>query len=178
MDAQISPAALADFHQVLADHPRYWDDRDLRKLHLLAMVQEFGSTCLVARDVEGIRGYLFGFVTPRGIGYVHLIATRDDARGEGLGRRLYEAFAEAAQAEGATRLKAITSVTNRGSIAFHASLGFDVQTVDEYYGPGHGPMIVFRHDLPFGSGGDGDGDGEDDGAGAGAGGTAIADARE
>lgn len=149
-DVQIFPATLADFHQVVADHTRYWGERDLRSLHLQAMVQEFGSTCLVARAADGIRGYLFGFVTPRGLGYVHLIATRDDARGEGLGRRLYEAFAEAAQAEGATTLKAITSVTNHGSIAFHSTLGFDVQTVDDYYGPGRGPMIVFRRDLPFG----------------------------
>jgi hypothetical protein len=74
MDAQISPATLADFHQVLADHPRYWGERDLRHLHLLALVQKFGSTCLVARDPAGIRGYLFGFVAPAGLGYVHLIA--------------------------------------------------------------------------------------------------------
>ena len=149
MDAQISPTSLADFHQVLADHPRYWGDRDLRHLHLLAMVHEFGSTCLVARDPEGIRGYLFGFVTPGGLGYVHLIATRDDSRGSGLGRRLYQAFAEAARADGATRLKAITSVGNQGSIAFHRSLGFDAQITEDYYGPGHGPMVVFQRDLPF-----------------------------
>lgn len=152
MTAQISPATLAEFHQVVADHHRYWGERDLRALHLQAMVQEFGSTSLVARDQDGsgIQGYLFGFVTPGGVGYVHLIATRDDARGAGLGRRLYEAFAEVAQAEGATRLKAITSMTNQGSIAFHRRLGFEVEIAQDYYGPGHGPMVVFRRELPFG----------------------------
>jgi ribosomal protein S18 acetylase RimI-like enzyme len=155
MDAQISPATLADFHQVLADHHRYWGERDLRALHLQALVQEFGSTCLIARDPggSGIQGYLFGFVTPGGIGYVHLIATRDDARGAGLGRQLYQAFAEAAQAEGATRLKAVTSVANQGSIAFHGRLGFGVEIAEDYYGPGLGPMVVFRRGLPFGHSG-------------------------
>ncbi|ANB10508.1 GCN5 family acetyltransferase [Streptomyces ambofaciens] len=112
------------------------------------MVQEFGSTCLVARAEDGIRGYVFGFVTPGGTGYVHLIATRDDARGTGLGRRLYTAFAEAAQRHGARTLKAITSVGNTGSVAFHRSLGFDATIVDDYDGPGRA-MAVFRRDLPL-----------------------------
>ncbi|KPI32574.1 GCN5-related N-acetyltransferase [Actinobacteria bacterium OV320] len=146
MGIQIASAGVADFHQVLTDHARYWGERDLRSLHLLALVQEFGSTCLVARVEDGIRGYVFGFVTPEGTGYVHLIATRDDARGTGLGRRLYAAFAEAAHRQGARRLKAITSVANTGSIAFHRSLGFEVKIVDDYNGPGL-TMAVFDRDL-------------------------------
>ncbi|MEU9431013.1 GNAT family N-acetyltransferase [Streptomyces sp. NPDC048252] len=146
MGIQIASAGVADFHRVLTDHARYWGERDLRSLHLLALVQEFGSTCLVARAEDGIRGYVFGFVTPEGTGYVHLIATRDDARGTGLGRRLYAAFAEAAHRHGARRLKAITSVANTGSIAFHRSLGFEVKIVDDYNGPGL-TMAVFDRDL-------------------------------
>ncbi|MEU5062271.1 MULTISPECIES: GNAT family N-acetyltransferase [unclassified Streptomyces] len=148
MGIRIAPAEVTDFHQVLTDHPRYWGERDLRSLHLLALVQEFGSTCLVARAEDGIRGYIFGFVTPDGTGYVHLIATRDDARGTGLGRRLYAAFAEAAQAHGARQLKAITSIENTGSIAFHRSLGLDMKVVDDYNGPGQA-MAVFHRDLPL-----------------------------
>ena len=148
MAVHIVPAQVTDIQQALADHPRYWGDRDLRSLHLLALVREFGSTCLVARDESGIRGYVFGFVTPDGTGYVHLIATRDDARALGLGRRLYAAFADAAERHGARRLKAITSVANSGSIAFHRSLGFDAKIVDDYDGPGRA-MAVFNRDLPL-----------------------------
>ncbi|MGW2183130.1 N-acetyltransferase family protein [Streptomyces sp. NPDC001732] len=148
MRAQIIPADMTDIHQVLADHPRYWGDRDLRSLHLLALVHEFGETCLVARADDGIHGYVIGFVAPSGTGYVHLIATRDDARGTGLGRRLYTAFAAAAHSQGALRLKAITSPGNTSSIAFHRRLGFDVKIVDDYNGPGQA-RVVFHHGLPF-----------------------------
>ncbi|MFC1438530.1 GNAT family N-acetyltransferase [Streptacidiphilus sp. N1-10] len=148
MHAQIEPARVTDILQVLADHPRYWGERDLRPLHQLALVQEFGSTCLVARAEDGIRGYLIGFVTPAGVGYVHLIATRDDTRGSGLGRSLYAAFADAAQRQGADRLKAITSVANTGSIAFHRTLGFDARVEEDYNGPGR-TMVVFTRALPF-----------------------------
>ncbi|WP_328432458.1 GNAT family N-acetyltransferase [Streptomyces sp. NBC_00453] len=142
MAARIVPAHVTDIRQVLADHARYWGERDLRALHLLPLVHEFGSTCLVARSDDGILGYLIGFVTPDGTGYVHLVATRDDARGIGLGRALYAAFTEAARRQGAVRLKAITTVGNEGSTAFHRSLGFDVRVEEEYNGPGQ-PRVVF-----------------------------------
>jgi hypothetical protein len=63
MCIQIAPAEMADIHQVLADHHRYWGERDLRSLHLLALVKEFGSTCLIARAEDGIHSYIIGFVT-------------------------------------------------------------------------------------------------------------------
>ncbi|MYR63829.1 GNAT family N-acetyltransferase [Streptomyces sp. SID625] len=148
MRTQITPAQMTDIHQVLADHHRYWGERDLRSLHLLALVQEFGETCLVARAEDGIHGYVIGFVTPTGTGYVHLIATRDDARSTGLGRRLYAAFADAAHRQGAQRLKAITSVGNTSSIAFHRRLGFDAKIVDDYNGPDQA-RVVFHRGLPF-----------------------------
>ncbi|WP_063731635.1 GNAT family N-acetyltransferase [Streptomyces sp. RTd22] len=147
MDIVITRAETADIHLVLEQHSRYWGERDLRKLHLVTLVHEFPSTCLVARADDGVRGYLLGFVTPTGTGYVHLIATRDDARGTGLGRRLWEAFTDAARQQSAQRLKAITSVQNTGSIAFHRSLGFTARIVEDYDGPGR-PMVVFDRLLP------------------------------
>ena len=52
------------------------------------------------------------------------------------------------QRQGAARLKAITSVTNTGSIAFHRALGFEVRIEDDYNGPGQA-MVVFTRALPF-----------------------------
>ena len=146
MPLDIVPADVTDLHQVLQDHARYWGERDLRALHQPVLLKEFGATCMVARAEDGIRGYLFGFVTPDRTGYVHLIATRDDSRGTGLGRRLYTHFTEVARGQGAVRLKAITSVTNKGSIAFHRTLGFDARIVEDYDGPGR-PMVVFTRTL-------------------------------
>ncbi|MGX1273611.1 N-acetyltransferase family protein [Streptomyces phaeoluteigriseus] len=146
MHAQITPARVTDVREALADHHRYWGERDLRALHLLPLVHEFGSTCLVARSSDGLLGYLIGFVTPDRTGYVHLVATRDDARGSGLGRALYDAFTQAARAQGAVRLKAVTTPGNEGSVAFHRSLGFDVRLEEEYNGPDQ-PRMVFTRDL-------------------------------
>ena len=149
MGVRIEPMTLSDLADVLAEHHQFWGERDLRFLHQRVFVQEFGDTCLIARDAaDRTAGYLIGFTTPRRIGYIHGVAVRGAERATGCGRALYEAFAAAATAQGADRLKAITSVANTGSVAFHRRLGFEVRQVDDYDGPGT-PMMVMTRPLPF-----------------------------
>lgn len=50
--------------------------------------------------------------------------------------------------QGAEQLKAITTVTNAGSIAFHRRLGFDVRHVADHSGPGV-PRMVLTRPLPL-----------------------------
>ena len=76
---------------------------------------------------------LLGFVAPTGDGYIHFVAVRDNARGLGLGRRLYDTFTAAAVARGATGLKALTSPSNERSVAFHRRMGFTEMTLEEDY---------------------------------------------
>ena len=155
MGVRIEPMTLSDLAEVLADHDRFWGGRDMRFLHQRVLVREFGDTCLIARDNgDRIAGYLIGFTTPRRVGYVHAVAVRDEARGTGCGQALYQAFAAIAAAQGAEQLKAITTVTNGGSIAFHRRLGFDVRQTDDYGGPGV-PRMVMTRPLPLGLSGPG-----------------------
>jgi ribosomal protein S18 acetylase RimI-like enzyme len=152
MEIATEPMTLADLAGVLSEHGRFWGTRDMRYLHQGVFVQEFGDTCLVARGADGqIAGYLLGFPAPRGLGYIHAVAVRDEARGSGCGHALYRSFAAAVTAHGANRLKAITSVANTGSVGFHRRLGFDVREVPDYGGPGV-PMMVMTRPLPWDGG--------------------------
>ena len=149
MGILVEPMSMADLADVLADHARFWGERDMRFLHLTALVQEFGETCLTARRSVGqIDGYLIGFTTPRRLGYIHAAAVRDTARLGGVAAALYRSFARAAAAQGATTAKAVTSVTNSGSVGFHRRLGFDADRVDDYDGRGK-PMMVMTRPLPW-----------------------------
>jgi ribosomal protein S18 acetylase RimI-like enzyme len=142
---RIEPMTLTDLAGVLAEHDQFWDGRDLRFLHQRVFVQEFGDTCLTACGAGGrIAGYLIGLTTPDRVGYIHVVAVRGEARGNGCARALYLAFAAAAGAQGADRLKAVTTVTNTGSIEFHRRLGFDVTQVDDYSGPGLTRTVMTR----------------------------------
>jgi GNAT superfamily N-acetyltransferase len=137
-----------DLVTILREHARFWGERDIRHLHQALFVRELGDTALVTRNGDGeIVGYLFGFVAPVSrAGYVHLVATRDDVRGQGVGRLLYERFERLARERGAVGLKAITTPGNRGSIAFHERMGFRSTLVDDYSGPGQ-DRVVFWRDL-------------------------------
>jgi predicted GNAT superfamily acetyltransferase len=60
-----------------------------------------------------------------------MIATSPNRRGEGIGRELYERFFADARAAGRSRVMAVTWPGNRVSLAFHRSMGFEVEA-----GPG------------------------------------------
>lgn len=145
----IGRALEGDLGEILGDYECFWgDDTLLRLLHHPMFVYEFGDTAFVARQPGGqIVGYLLGFVAPTGDGYIHLVAVRDDARGRGLARQLYEVFAAAARERGATALKAITSPQNEASILFHRKMGFEMAPVDDDYGGSGRARIIMRRAL-------------------------------
>jgi len=141
-----------DLAQILRDFERFWDAVPdaamLRHFHHPIFFREFADTAFVARTAAGeIAGYLLGFVAPTGDGYIHFIAVRDDARGLGLGRRLYDTFTAVALARGATGLKALTSPGNERSIAFHRRMGFTQMTLDEDYAGSGRTRVVMRRPL-------------------------------
>jgi ribosomal protein S18 acetylase RimI-like enzyme len=150
MAATIDRARDGDLAEILRNFMRFWGDRELlRHLHHPMFFCEFGDTAFVARRGGQIVGYLLGFVAPTGDGYIHFVAVRDDARGLGLGRRLYETFAAVAEQRGAIALKAITSPENAASLAFHRQMGFAEMTLAPDYAGGGRTRIVMRRSLPL-----------------------------
>ncbi len=114
-------ATTADYNAIIDALADYWGARDMRARHHPMFVHEFGETSLVMRDGSGgVAAYLFGFVAPTQVGYVHLVGVRADSRRAGLGRRLYGEFETLARHRGATALKAISIPTNDGSMPFIA----------------------------------------------------------
>jgi ribosomal protein S18 acetylase RimI-like enzyme len=151
-DVTIEPVRDGDLALILRDFGRFWsavpDDTLLRHFHHPIFFREFPDTAFAARTTDGqIAGYLLGFVAPTGDGYIHFVAVRDDARGLGLGRRLYDTFTAAAVARGATGLKALTSPSNEQSVAFHRRMGFTEMTLEEDYAGSGRTRVVMRRPL-------------------------------
>ena len=127
------------------DHPRivrlvdeWWGGRQLHALLPRLWFQHFTGTSWVAEDGDGrVAGFLIGFRSPDhpDVAYCHMIAADPNVRRAGLGRALYERFFEDARRGGAEIVTAITWPGNRTSIAFHRSLGFEVDG-----GPGTRPL--------------------------------------
>jgi len=124
-----------------ADHPRlaavideWWGGRKMRALLPRLWLQHFSGTSWVVERTDGrLEGFVVAFLSQDDptTGYVHMIAANPNRRRSGLGRALYErAFTDLA-AHGVRRVTAVTWPGNRGSIAFHRALGFEVEA-----GPG------------------------------------------
>jgi ribosomal protein S18 acetylase RimI-like enzyme len=157
MSREPERATIADLAAVAREPREFWGDRDLRALHHPLLVHDFGETALVIRGDGGraagaggdeVIAYLFGLLTPSGVGYIHLVAVREGHRREGLARCLYARFEVLARKHEAHALKAFTQPINTRSIAFHRALGFTASETADYAGPGETRTVFWRQLAP------------------------------
>lgn len=144
---QIRGISKADFDYIVAVLDRWWGGPSGERAHPV-FFYELGKDALIAEADGQVVGFLLGFVAPTTppTGYVHLVGIHPDYRRQGVGNKLYGEFAERCKSAGAKRCKAITTVGNDGSVAFHRALGFDVREDPDYAGPDRA-RIVFTKDL-------------------------------
>jgi GNAT superfamily N-acetyltransferase len=148
----ISACTQQDYFQILEALDQFWDGRDTRHLHHPFLIHEFGNSALVIRRGPQVVAYLFGFVSQtEPVGYIHAVAVHASARRQGLAQQLFGQFVEFTRRHGCKHIKAITTPSNAGSIAFHKSLGMQllgepnsdaVPVVPDYMGRGI-PRVVF-----------------------------------
>jgi ribosomal protein S18 acetylase RimI-like enzyme len=123
------------------DHPRiievvdsWWGGRRMSALVPSLFLEHFAGTSYVAETDDGaLAGFLIGFVSQDrpDEGYVHFIGVSPTMRGERLGQRLHDTFAEQVAELGVRRVRCVTSTVNTASVAFHTSIGFVVEGIDD-----------------------------------------------
>lgn len=149
MDVTLRTASPADYDGIVAVVDDWWGRPIAGSLPRL-FLDHFWRTSLVAENADGsLAGFLVGFVSPSEPerAYIHFVGIAPDARGSGLGRRLYDRFFEIAREAGCGRVGAITASINSASLAFHTAMGFAVKgPVAGYDGPGS-DMLVFDRVL-------------------------------
>ncbi|MFH8370370.1 GNAT family N-acetyltransferase [Streptomyces sp. NPDC018031] len=142
----VRTARPEDFDTVVAVIDDWWGrpaSRDLTRLFL----GHFHATSLIAERDGRLTGFVIGFLSPSqpDEAYIHFTGVAPDARGSGLGRRLYGLFFAMARAHGRTLVKAVTSPQNARSIAFHQALGFTASDpVPGYDGPSLDRVVFTR----------------------------------
>jgi len=138
----------ADFDRIVEVIDHWWGGPISTFAHPI-FFYELGDMALVVEEDGTMIGFLLGFVAHgrERTGYVHLVGIHPDHRRKGVGRQLYAKFTEAAVAAGCTRLKAITTTGNEGSLRFHVAQGWQAQEIDDYAGPSR-KRIVFTKELP------------------------------
>jgi GNAT superfamily N-acetyltransferase len=155
-EMKIQRCTKADFDQILNDIADFWGSDRTLGVHHPMFIYEFGNTAFVIKNNDQVVAYLFGFYSQtEKTGYVHLIGVRQSVQGKGLGKRLYDNFAELARQNGCTKLKAMTIPDNRASISFHKRIGMTlmgekndsgIEVVRNYSGTGQ-DRVVFEKEI-------------------------------
>lgn len=144
------PLRKSDYDVIVQVIDRWWGGPTSALAHPI-FFYELGDMARVVEHDGIMVGFLFGFIAQPSqvegsIGYVHLVGIHPDYRRRGVGRILYESFERDCRAAGVRRMKAITTLGNEGSQAFHQALGWDMAEIEDYAGPGR-PRIVFTKEL-------------------------------
>jgi predicted GNAT superfamily acetyltransferase len=135
MVVQLRPARVTDHPHVIEAIKLWWQDsrtaaaaRELSLLVPRLFLEHFAGTSLIAEREGEMVGFLVGFHSQDHAdeAYIHFVGVAPEARKGGLARQMYESFFATAKAAGRTKIGAVTSPRNTGSIAFHTRLGFTV----------------------------------------------------
>ncbi|HEY4386537.1 MAG TPA: GNAT family N-acetyltransferase [Ktedonobacteraceae bacterium] len=149
---------IDDYVPIIRVIDEWWDGRPVANLLPRLFFEHFQPTSFVIEQNGTIQGFLVGFrsqTTPTQA-YIHFVGIDPRFRGQGIGRRLYQHFFEVARSLGCTEARSITSPVNKGSIAFHIQMGFEILPGDaeidgiavttNYDGQG-GNRVLFRRYL-------------------------------
>jgi len=128
----VRPVRPADYTLVISVIDQWWGGRPMAGKLPRLFFEHFTDTSFAAERDGRLAGFLAGFISQSrpGEAYIHFVGVDSAERGGGLGRLLYEAFFRAAEARGCILARAVTSPVNRGSVAFHQRMGFQLEPGD------------------------------------------------
>jgi ribosomal protein S18 acetylase RimI-like enzyme len=142
---EIRHAEPDDHARVVAVVDDWWGGREMAAMLPRLFFVHFRDTSFVAEDDGELAGFLCGFrsQTHADEAYVHFAGVAPGFRGRGLGRALYERFFDTVAPRAVVRC--VTSPANEASVAFHASIGFEVEKVAaDYDGRGGDRVLLVR----------------------------------
>jgi ribosomal protein S18 acetylase RimI-like enzyme len=141
---ELRHAEPADYDMAIARVDAWWG-REVSHMLPRLFFAHFHDTSFVAEEDGRLAGFLCGFLsqTDADEAYVHFVGVDPDFRGRGVGRLLYDRFFEAIRPRRVVRC--LTSPANEGSIAFHTSIGFEVERIaPDHDGPGRDRAHLVR----------------------------------
>jgi ribosomal protein S18 acetylase RimI-like enzyme len=147
-----------DFDRLIGQVDEWWGGREMHHLLPRLFFEHFRDTSFVVEEDGEIVGFLVGFLAQSEPeeAYIHFVGIAPGHRRSGLGRALYEHFFDLVRARGRTVVRCITSPVNRGSIAYHRAMGFEMEPGDgsvdgipfhrDHDGPGQ-DRVLFRRRI-------------------------------
>ena len=147
MGVAVRHAKPSDYGRIIGRINVWWGGREMAPMLPKLFFIHFEGTSFVAENDGELAGFVCGFLsqTADDEAYIHFVGVDPERRGEGLGRKLYERFFEEVRTNGRAVVRCVTSPLNERSVAFHESLGFEVErVVPDYDGPGEDRVLLLK----------------------------------
>jgi ribosomal protein S18 acetylase RimI-like enzyme len=122
-----------DYGRVMAVINDWWGGRQMRDMLPRLFFAHFQDTSFVVEEKGELVGFLIGLVSQSRVGeaYIHFVGVHPEKRKSGLGAEMYERFFEKARERGCEVVKCVTSPVNKGSMAYHTKMGFEIEKGDK-----------------------------------------------
>jgi ribosomal protein S18 acetylase RimI-like enzyme len=135
-------------HALVVDRiDEWWGGRPMAEMLPRLFFVHFRDTSFVAEEDGRLAGFLCGFrsQTYDEEAYVHFVGVDPACRGRGVGRLLYERFFAAVRPR--TVVRCVTSTGNEASVAFHTSIGFEIERIAENHDGRGGDRVLMARRL-------------------------------
>ncbi len=145
-----------DYEYIISVVDEWWGGRNMRDMLPRLFFTHFCQTSFVVERSGCITGFLVGFVSQclAGEAYIHFVGVHPQHRKTRLGEILYTRFFDKARVLGCRKVRCVTSPLNKGSIAFHRAMAFEMEETgnvvdgvpiaEHYDGPGQHRVLLFR----------------------------------
>lgn len=129
-DSIIRKSKPSDHQKIISVLKDWWGGRDLTWMLPKLFLLHFTNTSFIIEKDGELIAFLIGFLSPAKPkeGYIHFSGVHPDSRGIGIGAYLYDRFFKICKENNRNIIKACTSPVNKGSIAFHKKIGFNIST--------------------------------------------------
>ncbi|MBM7583698.1 ribosomal protein S18 acetylase RimI-like enzyme [Bacillus pakistanensis] len=106
----------------------WWGGRQMSDMLPRLFFTHFQDTSFIAEKNGEITGFLIGFLSQshRQEGYIHFVGVDPDYRNKNIANNLYHEFSVMMKKKKRTIIRCVTSPINKGSIAFHQKMGFEI----------------------------------------------------
>lgn len=122
----------SDYLPIISGLNDWWGGRKVSAMLPRLFFEHFRETSFIVEQDDQRIGFLIGFFSPSlsDEAYIHFVGVHPDFRKQGIGRMLYERFFTLMRQNGRRVVRCVTSPINKGSIAYHTSMGFQIEPQD------------------------------------------------
>jgi ribosomal protein S18 acetylase RimI-like enzyme len=130
---EIRSVNSSDYYTISPLINEWWGGRQMADKLPKLFFDHFSDTSFIAEENGEIIGFLIGFLsqTYSNEAYIHFVGVHPEHREKNVGKNLYNHFFEIIKQYNRRIVRCVTSPVNKGSIAYHTKMGFEIDEGDK-----------------------------------------------